>query len=169
MGIVRATMTRLLPVLCVVVASSAFAIAKGGTLYIACKDFKLLKEPKAAAKTVSPTPLALGDEVIWLGASDKDKSFHQVEHNGKKGFVHMSCLKPNKPMTELTGDQKPISPPAFASSGAATKGYPPTTRYAGAGQDEQQAAADLLKLEELNKNIDAAAIAAKEKELHSGK
>lgn len=160
-------MTRLVWVCAVSLSASALAIGPGGSLYLSCKDVKLLKDPKAGAKTVGAA-LKEGDEVKWLGASEKNKSFHQVEAAGKKGFVLQSCLKPNKPMSELVGEQK-VSAQAFASSGAATKGYPPMTPYAGSSPAEKDAAAQLAKLEELNKNITAAELAAKEKELAGGK
>ena len=106
-------MTRLVWVCAVSLSASALAIGPGGSLYLSCKDVKLLKDPKAGAKTVGAA-LKEGDEVKWLGASEKNKSFHQAEAAGKKGFVRQSCLKPNKPMSELVGEQK-VSAQAFAS------------------------------------------------------
>ncbi|MBL8911828.1 MAG: hypothetical protein JNM17_14135 [Archangium sp.] len=157
-------MTRLVP-LVVLLASNAFAIAKGGTLYIACKDSKLLKDAKVGAKPVSPAVLAEGSEVKWLGASEKDKSFHEVEYQGKKGFVQMSCLKPHKPLAEAAAD------PTFAAQAANTKCCTTgAVRYAGGSKEEQDAAAQLLKLEEFNKTVaTSAAVAEKTKELHGAK
>jgi hypothetical protein len=148
-------------------ASAAWAIAKGGSLYIKAKDVKLLKDPKAGSKEV--TAVALGEEVKWLGASEKDKSFHEVEYKGKKGFVLMSSLSPSAPAKEIASDGKSMSAQAFASSGAATKGLTSAgVKYA--GQDAAAAAADVVYIEEHTKaKATPAAVAAKAKELGGAK
>lgn len=108
-------------------ASSALAVAPGGRLYVRSADTALLKEPKVKAATVMK--LQPGDEVTWLGASDKDKEFHAVQRNGKKGFVHRSNLSPNQPQNELDAStNKPMSHQAFAPAGPP----PRTVTWAGA-------------------------------------
>lgn len=148
-------------------ASSALAVVPGGLLYVRSPDTALLKEPKVKAAAVMK--LQPGDEVTWRGVSEKDKEFHAVERNGKKGFVHRSNLSPNRPQDELGVANRPMSQQAFAASGAATK-----DGDMGRGQrswdgdaKSLQAAAELLYLEELNKEkATPAAVAAKNKELH---
>ena len=153
---------RVLFVLVLFVATSALAIAKGSKLYICAKDTVLLKQPNAKAAKV--TTLALGAEVTWLGPSEKDKSFHEVEAAGKKGFVHTGSLTPNKPQLEGEASGKPISPPAFANSGAATKDGPMTVNYS--DPTSNAAAAELTAVEELNKTkATPEAVAQKNKEL----
>lgn len=169
------TMKRVLGVIAAIAllsASAAWAVAKGGTLYIKAKDVKLLKEPKTGAATVTPKPLDVGAEVKWLGPSDKDKTFHEVEVGGKKGFVLMSNLSPSKPVAEVESGGKSMSAQAFASSGAATKGLTPAgVKYAKeSGQSESEAAADVIYVEEQNKaKATPAAVAAKAKELGGAK
>ncbi|MDP3238111.1 MAG: hypothetical protein Q8N26_35295 [Myxococcales bacterium] len=155
-------------------ASGALAVAKGGSLYIKSKDVKLLKDPKAGATALKP--LDIGTEVKWLGASEKDKAFHEVEAGGKKGFVLMSNLSPSKPQMEIAGSSgAAMSPQAFASSGAATKALTPAgINYAkGEGKDAPkalEAAAEIIHVEEYNKTKGTPeAIAAKSKSLGGGK
>ncbi|MHB8873964.1 MAG: hypothetical protein ACYC8T_09795 [Myxococcaceae bacterium] len=152
-------------------AGGAWGIAKGGTLYIKSKDTKVLKEPKpgaAAVVTVQP-----GTEVIWNGASEKDKQFHEIKVSGKKGFVLMGNLSPSKPMAEIDASTgKPMSSQAFASSGAATKALTPAgVKYAKeAGVKQTEAAAEIIYAEQLNlAKGTATAVAAKAKDLGGGK
>jgi hypothetical protein len=146
-------------------ATLAFAIPVGSELYIKTKDTPLLKDAKPQAPAL--VKLQPGTAVIWLGVSEKDKAFHQVEVGGKKGFVLRSNLSPNKPQQELdSGSGKPMSVQAFASSGAATKSPPPTTRNYN-GPAEAEAAAELIYVEELNKaKATPEALTKKDKELH---
>ena len=152
-------------------AGGAWAVAKGGTLYIKSKDTKVLKDPKAGAAAV--TTLQPGAEVTWNGPSDKDKQFHAVDAAGKKGFVLMSNLSPNKIAAEIDSSTgKPMSTQAFASSGAATKALTPAgVKYAEAsGVEQKEAAAEIIYVEQHNiAKGTPAAVADKAKELGGGK
>lgn len=152
-------------------AGGAWAVAKGGKLYIKSKDTKVLKDPKAGATAV--VTVQPGTEVTWNGASDKDKAFHDVTVNGKKGFVLMSNLSPSAPATEIDSSTgKPMSAQAFASSGAATKALTPAgvTYAKGNGPSQSDAAAEIIYAEQHNiAKGTPAAIAAKAKELGGGK
>lgn len=154
-------------------ASGAWAVAKGGSLYIKSKDVKLLKDPKASATAVIPKALEVGTEVKWQGASDKDKAFHEIEVNGKKGYVLMTNLSPAKPQMEAAGSSgAPMSPQQFASSGAATKALTPAgINYAkGEGPNAKEAASEIIYVEEYNKTKGTPeAIAAKAKEIGATK
>lgn len=132
-------------------ATGAWAVAKGGNLYIKSKDTKVLKEPKAGSPAV--TTLQPGAEVVWNGASEKDKQFHEIASGSKKGFVLMSNLSPNKPQTELpTSDGKPLSAEAFASSAAATKALTPAAvKYADGNPSATEAAGQIIYAEEHNR------------------
>jgi hypothetical protein len=152
-------MTRALCLLLSCLATSGWAIAKGGTLYIKGKDTVVLSAPRAGASKVAT--LQPGDAVIWLGPSEKDKTFHQISFGSKKGFVLMTNLTPNKPVVELLDQEgKPVP---FAFSGAGSRECPPT--YQGQG-NKTEAAAELIYVEELNKaKATPEAIEAKNKEL----
>lgn len=152
-------------------ASGAGAVAVGGKLYIKSKDTKVLKDPKADAKAV--TTLQPGTEVTWKGASAKDKAFHEIDAAGKKGFVLMSNLSPSQPQMETSEKSgAPMSPQAFASSGAATKALTPAgINYANSeGPNAKEAAAEIIYVEEYNKTkATPEAVAVKAKELGGGK
>jgi hypothetical protein len=148
-------------------ASNAVAVKPGDTLFIKTKEVALHKQP--TARSASLLKLALGTEVTWLGPSEKDKLWHLVEVNGKQGFVQRADLSPNRAQAELDSSTlKPMSAQAFASSGAArsdTFGNAPWKHSFDPKQ--QEAAAELISLEELNKaKATPAAVEKKNKELH---
>lgn len=134
-------------------------------LFIKSKDTKLLKDASFSAKVV--VTLQPGTEVTWKGADPKEKTLHKVVSGGKEGFVLQANLTPSKPANEfLTGDGKPISAQAVASSGAATKALTPAAiKYADAkGPSANEAACEIIYLEEHNNNQGTAdAIAAHQK------
>lgn len=151
-------------------AGGAWAVAKGGKLYIKSKDTKVLKEAKAGATAV--VTVQPGTEVIWNGADTKDKSFHEISVNGKKGYVLMSNLSPSQPVAEIDSTSgKPMSAQAFASSGAATKALTPAgVTYAKGDVSKTEAAAEIIYAEQHNfAKGKPEAIAAKAKELGGGK
>lgn len=158
---------RLLLVVVLACAQGALAISVGGKLYVSSKDALLLKEPKAKAAKVDT--LQPGTEVVWLGVSEKNKQYHQVQVGSTKGFVLLSALTPNKPQSELdAASGKPMSPPAFAASGAANKDGPRASTYRSQSPALQAAAAELIYVEELNKRqATPEALAAKNKSLHA--
>lgn len=103
------------------VASSAYAVGVGGTLYIK-NEAQVVDKPSLTKSKVIKS-LKPGAEVKWLGAAPDNKQFHQIETaDGKKGYTLQVNLSPNKPQLEVaSSDGKPIDAQAFASSGAATK------------------------------------------------
>ncbi len=132
-------------------AVSAGAVPKGGSLYIAAKDVKLLTAPKANATALAT--LQPGDEVKWLGVSGQDKHFHEVEVRGQKGFVLQSNLTLSRPMPEVAAAEAAVGPrrPAYAEGN-------PRLR---------EAEAELVLVEELNREkATPAAVEAKLKSLH---
>jgi hypothetical protein len=160
-------MRRLLLVVSLLAPLSAFAIAKGGTLYVAGKGVRLLKDAKPTAAKV--LDLAQGDAVTWLGVSEKDRHFQEVEVRGKRGFVETQLLTPAKPLAEVTPGGRPIEAQSFANSGAAVKdgdmsGHQSYSKSQGPAA--AQAEAELLYVEELNRTRGTPeAIEAKRKSL----
>ena len=129
-------------------ASAAVAgVAKGGKLYIKGTGVNMWDKADASGKK---TALKNGDEVVWQGADATNKQMHAIEFKGKKGFVQMANLTPNKPADEVaSSDGKMTSAAAFASSGAATKAMSESgLKYAqGEGPNAQEVAAGLIHLE----------------------
>ncbi|MBL8911670.1 MAG: hypothetical protein JNM17_13345 [Archangium sp.] len=151
-------------------ATSAMGgVAKGDTLFIKNR-VKMSKDPKAGSAGVG-AELAVGSEVKWLGPSEKDKTFHEIEVGGKKGFVLMSNLTPNKPAPEISDKGGPLDTKAFASSGAATKGLTNAAlKYSEGAPNLELAAVQVIYTEEHNKNKqNDKALEAKAKELGGGK
>jgi hypothetical protein len=131
-------------------AGGAWAIGKGDKLFIKSKDTKVLKEAKAGATAV--TTLQPGKEVTWNGPDAKDKTFHEINVDGKKGFVLMTNLSPRAPMAEIdSSNGKPMSAQSFASSGAATKALTPAgVTYAKDSPNKAEAAAEIIYAEQHN-------------------
>lgn len=128
-------------------ASAATGVTKGGKLYIKGTGINMWDKADASGKK---TALKNGDEVVWQGADATNKQMHAVEFKGKKGFVQMANLTPNKPADEVaSSDGKMTSAAAFASSGAATKAMSESgLKYAqGEGPNAQEVAAGLIHLE----------------------
>lgn len=141
--------------------TTALAVKKGETLYVKAKSATAFDKPGPKGKAQKPK-LEFGDAVTWEGADKTDPTFHSV--SGKvKGVVHQSVLATKKPTGEVTtSDGAPMSPQAFASSGAATKALTAAgIKYASAkGPDAQAAAAQVIYVEEHTKasgTFDAAA------------
>lgn len=124
--------------------TNAWAVGPGATLYVASPEVTLRETPSLKGKSVRT--LKRGEEVKWLGVSEKDKSFHQVECGGKKGFVHLTELSPSKPQQEVTSAPS-NEPVPFAQSGAGTKSptIPPART-----PEETEAMRALEQLEALN-------------------
>jgi hypothetical protein len=143
-------------VLLLLLACPALAVSRGGKLYVKSKDVKLRKDPNlkaAAVMTLQP-----GEEVVWNGASAKDKTWHEVTVAGKKGFVHQSELTPQPLVPELSSEGKPMSAQAFAASGYVKCSFgPPTGKYSGSPR-EQEAQAELIYLEEMNRERASSAV-----------
>ena len=123
-------------------AAPAWAVSKGGKLYIKSKDTKVLE--KADPKSKPLGTLQPGDEVTWNGADPANKQFHAIDSGKLKGFTMQQNLSPSKPQAELLAKDNgaPIDAKAFASSGAATKALNDAALKAA---DKKQTNAELVK------------------------
>lgn len=91
-------------------------VQKGGKLYVKGNGVNMTDK---ADGTGAKTALKAGDEVTWQGPDAKNKSMQAIELRGKKGFVPMVALTPNRPQDEVaSADGKAMSAAAFASSPA---------------------------------------------------
>lgn len=137
----------LMAVLVVAGASAAWAVKPGGFLFIKGKDVKLL--PAADLDATPLLKLQGGEKVVWNGADAKMKQLHKVTVGSKSGFVLQANLTPHQPAEEyLSGDGKPVSAQAFASSGAATKAMGEAGLKYASEKSGAEIAAQILMLEE---------------------
>jgi hypothetical protein len=138
------------------VASASYAVKPGENLYVKTKDAKLLEKPDAKAKVLGI--LKAGEPVRWYGADAKNKLFHEIEANGKKGYTLQQNLSPSRPKMEVVSDDgKEIDPQAFASSGAATKALSDAAlTYAAETPDAATLTKGLLTAEGIAKSVPSA-------------
>ena len=99
--------------------------------YIKGSGVNMWDKPDASGKK---TALKNGDEVVWDGPSDKDKSMHEIQFKGKKGYVQMANLTPNKPVDEVPNRMCPSlvhAPPRVPGVPQMKEGVPParSTRF----------------------------------------
>src|SRR5512132_3417 len=102
---------------------SAWAVGKGGKLFVTVRNARLQKDSSPTSALVKL--LQPGDEVVWNGADPANKQWHKVTAGGQSGVVFQSNLSPSKPSGEMVASHKggeKIDPQAFASTGAATTG-----------------------------------------------
>jgi hypothetical protein len=119
-------------------------VPKGGKLYVKTSGVNMTDKADGTGKK---TALKQGDEVTWNGADEKNKAMQAVELKGKRGFLPMTALTPNKPADELVGsDGKTASAAEFAASGAGTRGESGETPVLATSNEEKAAAARLLLL-----------------------
>jgi hypothetical protein len=162
-------MIRLFCVGLVCVATAGWAVPKGGKLYVKQKGSMLLSAPKVGSPKVAS--LNVGEEVTWLGPSEKDKTFQEVMVGGKKGFVLTGSLSPNKPVQEqyvTPGGDGQVGAFIVGTDGQVGCVYGPgyAQKQYGRASSKDEAAAELIYVEELNKaKATPAAIDQKDKEL----
>jgi hypothetical protein len=108
--------------LCLGVASAAWALTVGDRVFIRGRDVAVLQSTASTASTLFK--LQPGDTVVWRGADPKKPTWHKVETQGKAGFVYYANLSVTPPNAELLSSPqgaRKVDAQAFASSGAAGK------------------------------------------------
>lgn len=149
------------------VATAAYAVNKGDTLYIRARDTGLMDSPKPTAKTVAV--LQPGMEVTYVAPASKATGWHEVEAAAKHGFVYQSNLSKQKPSGEVVAASgKPIDPAAFASSGAATKALSEGAVNYGTSThpDYARAVKDIQATEAIAKSIGSPQLFSHEQDAH---
>jgi len=145
---------RLLLLVVSLAAFTALAVGKGDPLFIKSKGVKLLKQPKPSSVAVS-RELAVGTEVKWLGASATDKAFHEIEVEGKRGFVLLSSLSPSRPLPEISeGHGQAMRCEDFAAAAAVKCDFRATPRVFESAR-AREVEVELLHLEALNGSLRA--------------
>jgi len=136
-----------------IAGSTLAAVKKGETLYVKAKNTRLMDSAATGANVVRV--LQPGQTVTWLGKDPKNKQWHQVEVDGKKGVVFQSTLSAQPPNMELiAGEDGGVArknAADFANSAAAVKLLSDgAIQYGNAqGGNMKQAVGDLQKLEQL--------------------
>src|SRR5215813_13914901 len=122
--------------LCLGVASAAWALTLGDRVFIRGRDVAVLQSTAPTASTL--LKLQPGDAVVWRGADQKKPTWHRVEAQGKTGYVYYANLSVTPPAAELLSSPqgaRKVDAQAFASSGAAGKAlFDGVVRYG--NQDE---------------------------------
>lgn len=143
------------------VAASAFAVARGGTLYIRARNTKLFSAPPPTGSPVDT--LQPGTKVVWNGPDGSDARYHRISlESGKAGVVFQSNLGTSPPSTELVASQgAEIDPVAFSQSAAATKALGDGAIQYAEDKDSRvgpDALLRLLAVDSLARKVDQAAI-----------
>lgn len=73
----------------------------GGTLYIKCKDCKLVKRPFANDASYGFLMLQPGTPVQWLGTAAEDPAFQKIQYQGKIGFTLSQNLGSSPTETDI--------------------------------------------------------------------
>jgi hypothetical protein len=105
---------------CALLLALTLGVAPGGKLYVKGERADLLSHPRNGRVLAK---LPGGTEVTWLGADSANPSWHQVEAGGKRGFLPMSALTPNKAITEEEAgkpepSRAPVHPAPYADDPA---------------------------------------------------
>jgi hypothetical protein len=153
----------LLALVCVATSGTALAVTPGGTLYIKAKNTHL----KASSSPTADTLVVLqpGKSVTYDGRAGNTpwcKVTVPVDKKGPvQGFVYQANLSISPPSMEVTSENpgKPLSPEAFASSGAAVKALGPGAIEYGKTLSQPESVQQLIALESLAASIDTAQVA----------
>ncbi|MGH9946581.1 MAG: hypothetical protein ACRD6X_05215 [Pyrinomonadaceae bacterium] len=78
----------------------------GGTLYIKCKDCKLVKRPYANDVSYGFLMLQPGTPVQWLGAAVENDKFHKIQYQGQIGYTLFQNLSTAPVETYIVGCKK---------------------------------------------------------------
>jgi hypothetical protein len=146
-----------LTLVCTMTGGTALAVKPGGTLYVKAKHTHLKVSTSPTAETL--VVLEPGKEVTYDGkvaGTPWCKVKASVDKKGTvAGFIYQANLGVSPPAMEATSKSpgKPLSPEAFASSGAAIKALGPGAIRYGKTLPKPQSVKQLIELEELAKAI----------------
>lgn len=139
---------RLLVIAVALSSSAGLAQRQGDALRVVTRDAALFKEPSARAKKLHT--LQAGEEVRWLGPSEKDRRFHLVQARGTTGYVPLTSVAPGRITPEYDASTgKPMSAQAFASSG---RGANKDEGMGSSAPKDTPTTRELSRMSELNRN-----------------
>jgi hypothetical protein len=154
----------LLALVCVATSGTALAVTPGGTLYIKAKNTHL----KASSSPTADTLVVLqpGQKVTFEGREKGLAHLCRVKAEVEKkgsftGLIYQANLSLSPPSLEVLSKDptKPLSPEAFASSGAAIKALGPGAIVLGKTLPKVTSAEQLAALVQLAHTIDDAQVA----------
>jgi hypothetical protein len=152
----------LLALVCVATSGNALAVTPGGTLYIKAKNTHLKASNSPTADTL--VVLQPGKAVTYDGRQGNTPWCKVTVPGDKKGpvqgFIYQANLSVSPPSMEVTSKNpgKPLSPEAFASSGAAVKALGPGAIAYGKTLSRPESVQQLIELESLAASIDSAQV-----------
>ncbi|ATB34342.1 hypothetical protein [Melittangium boletus] len=158
----RERLAALLALTGVSLAGAALA-QKPSVLYVKAKNTHLKDSSKPSATTLAI--LQPGHTVSYLGR-EGTTPWHQVTavtpKGSLQGVIYQANLSASPPALEVTSESpdKPLSPEAFASSGAAIKALGQGAIAYGKSLPLPQSVDQLSKLEDLAKDVEDAQVAA---------
>ncbi|PTL83625.1 hypothetical protein [Vitiosangium sp. GDMCC 1.1324] len=147
----------LLVLACLATSSAALAVPAGGKLYVKAKNTHVKSSNKPTADTL--VVLQPGKEVTFNGREGSTPWCKVTVPADKKGaiqgFIYQANLSVSPPSLEVTSKNpgKPLSPEAFASSGAAVKALGPGAIEYGKSLDRPESVRQLMDLESLAASI----------------
>jgi hypothetical protein len=153
----------LLLLACVATSVPALAVPLGGTLYIKAKNTHVKASNSPTANTL--VVLQPGNPVMYNGREGTTPWCKVTVTADKKGsvegFVYQANLAVSPPSLEVTSKNpgKPLSPEAFASSGAAVKALGPGAIEYGKSLSRPESVQQLMQLEKLAASVDTAQVA----------
>jgi hypothetical protein len=152
----------LLALACVATSGTALAVKPGGTLYVKAKNTHLKGSSSPTANTLAV--LQPGKAVTFDGRAGNTPWCKVTAATDKKGpvqgFVYQANLGVSPPSMEVTSKNpdKPLSPEAFASSGAAVKALGPGAIEYGKSLSRPESVQQLIALESLAASIKEAQV-----------
>jgi hypothetical protein len=147
----------LLALVCMMTGGTALAVKPGGTLYVKAKNTHLKASNSPTADTL--VVLQPGKEVTYDG-KDAGSPWCKVKVTTDKkttvpGFIYQANLGVSPPAMEATSKSpgKPLSPEAFASSGAAVKALGSGAIQYGKSLERPKSVDQLIALERVAASI----------------
>ncbi len=154
----------LLALACMMTGGPALAVKPPGTLYIKAKNTHLKASSSPTANTLEV--LQPGKEVTYEGKEPgspwcKVRVAQEKKKSPLQGYIYQANLSVSPPSMEVTSKNpgKPLSPQAFASSGAAIKALGPKAITYSYTLPQAKSGEQLEKLNELVLGISDAEVA----------
>ena len=163
MTVSRQRLPVLLALVCTMTGGTALAVKPGGTLYVKAKHTHLKVSSSPTADTL--VVLQPGKAVTYNGREGNTPWCKVTVSADKKapvqGFIYQANLTVSPPSLEVTSKNpgKPLSPEAFASSGAAVKALGPGAIAYGKTLSRPESVQQLIALESLAASVDTAQVA----------